>query len=198
MEKKAETRYPVHLLIAKRWSPRAFDARPVPPEQIRSLLEAVRWSASSFNEQPWTFFVARRQDDEHFEKMLGCLVPGNQEWAQNAGVLMLTVAKQTFTHNDRPNRVAIHDIGLAAATLTLQAEELGLRVHQMAGIDLNAIRETYGIPEGHDPVTGIAIGYPGSIEDLPESFRDSETATRERKPQSEFVFEGAWGRPAEW
>jgi nitroreductase len=198
MDKPAETRYPVHDLIARRWSPRALEPRPVPAGQIRSLLEAARWAASSFNEQPWSFLVARREDAAEFERMLACLVPANQAWAKNAGVLMLTVAKRTFTRNDRPNRVALHDIGLAAATLTLQATELNLRVHQMGGIDAEKIRETYGIPEGYDPVTAIAIGYPGSLEQLPEGLRAEEQAPRERKLQSEFVFEGSWGRPAAW
>lgn len=198
MDKPADFQYPIHDLIARRWSPRALDPRPVPAEQIRSLLEAARWAASSFNEQPWSFLVARREDTAEFERMLACLVPANQAWAKNAGVLMLTVAKRTFTRNDRPNRVAEHDIGLAAANLTFQATALDLRVHQMAGIDTDKIRETYGIPEGYDPVTAIAVGLPGSLEQLPEEYRAEEQAPRERRMQSEFVFVGSWGRSAGW
>ena len=198
MDKKADTQFPVHDMIARRWSPRAFDPRPVPADQIRSLLEAARWSASSFNEQPWSFLVARREDTAAFEKMLGCLVSGNRQWAKNAGVLVLTVAKRSFTHNDKPNRVAEHDIGLAAANLTFQAEQFGLRVHQMAGIDTGKIREAYGVPEGYDPVTAIAVGHAGTLDGLPEELHASENAPRERKPQSEFVFDGAWGKPAGW
>ena len=92
----------------------------------------------------------------------------------------------------------MHDIGLAAANLTFQATELELRVHQMAGIDAVKIRETYAIPEGYDPVTAMAIGYPGTLEHLPEGFHEDEQAPRERRGQSEFVFEGSWGRSAGW
>jgi nitroreductase len=198
MEKTAETQYPVHDLIARRWSPRALEPRPVPPDDIRSLLEAARWAASSFNEQPWTFLVARREDTDEFEKMLGCLVPGNRSWARNAGVLMLTVARQTFTRNETPNRVASHDLGLSVANLTFQATHLGLAVHQMGGIDLEKIRVTYAIPDGYEPVTGIAIGWPGTFAHLPEELHDAERTPRKRKPQIEFVFEGAWGRAADW
>jgi nitroreductase len=198
MEKPAKTQYPVHDLIARRWSPRALEPRPVPAGQIRSLLEAARWAASSFNEQPWSFLVARREDTAEFEKMLECLVPANQRWAKNAGVLMLTVAKRTFSRNDRPNRVAVHDIGLAAANLTFQATELNLRVHQMAGIDVDKIRENYEVPEGYDPVTAIAVGHAGTLAQLPEGFHAEETAPRERRAQSAFVFEGSWGQSAAW
>lgn len=198
MEKMADTHYPVHDLIARRWSPRAFDPRPVAADQIRSVLEAARWAASSFNEQPWTFLVARREDRAAFETMLDCLVPGNQVWARQAGVLILTVVKRTFTRNDRPNRTAEHDVGLAAATLTLQATALGLSVHQMGGIDLEAIRRVYSIPEGYAPLTGIALGHPGTLEHLPAELHASEGEPRERRAQDAFVFDGAWGRAAAW
>lgn len=198
MDKPAETEYPVAPAIRARWSPRAFEPRSVDPSQMRSLLEAARWTASSFNEQPWRFIVALRDETEEFERMLGCLVPGNQAWARNAGALILTVARESFTHNEKPNRSAPYDVGQAAAAMALQATELGLRVHQMAGIDRDKIRETYDIPEGFTPLTGIAVGYPGRLDELSESLRESETAPRRRKPQSEFVFSANWGDPAAW
>lgn len=188
MKKCAETEYPIHELLARRWSPRAFEPRPIAAADLRSLLEAVRWSASSFNEQPWRVIVARREESSAFEAMLGCLLESNRTWAANAGALMIMVTKLTFTRNDRPNRVAHHDIGLAAGSLSMQATELGLFIHQMAGIDLDAARRQYAIPEGFEAVTAIAIGYPGEM----------EGATRSRRPQSTFVFEGGWDRPAEF
>jgi nitroreductase len=198
MDKPANTQYPVAAAIEARWSPRALKPESVSPEQMRSLLEAARWTASAFNEQPWRFIVALRDETEGFERMLGCLVPGNQQWAHNAGALILTVVRETFSRNDKPNGTARYDVGQAAAALALQATELGLRVHQMAGIDGDKIRQTYAVPEGYAPLTGIAVGYPGPIEGLPEGFRESETAPRERKPQAEFVFSGNWGDAAIW
>jgi nitroreductase len=198
MDKPANTDYPVSAAIEARWSPRALKPESVSPEQMRSLLEAARWTASAFNEQPWRFIVALRVETEKFERMLGCLVPGNQQWAHNAGALILTVAREAFTRNDKPNGSARYDVGQAASALALQATELGLRVHQMAGIDSDKIRETYAVPDGYAPLTGIAVGYPGPIEVLPEGFRDSEAAPRERKPQAEFVFSGSWGDAAAW
>jgi len=198
MNKPADAQYPLNPIVAERWSPRALDPRPVPSEQMRSLLEAARWTASAFNEQPWSFLVALRDDADEFERMLGCLVPGNQQWARNAGALILTVVRERFARNDKPNGTALYDLGQSAAALALQATDLGLRVHQMAGIDRDKIRETYGIPEGYAPLTGIAVGYPGPVELLPEGFREAETGPRERKPQSEFVFSGNWGNPAAW
>jgi nitroreductase len=198
MEKKAETAHPVHELIERRWSPRAFDPRPVPAEDLRSLFEAARWAASSFNEQPWVFLVARREDGEAHARMLECLMEGNRSWAKEAGALVLTFSKKTFSRNGRPNRCALHDLGQAAAHLALEATARGLFVHQMAGIELDRIRELHGVPEEYEPQTAMAIGYPGRAEDLPESLREMEAAPRGRREQSEFVFSGAWGRSTDW
>ena len=174
---------PIHELLQRRFSPRAFEDRSVPKEAIHSLLEAARWAASSFNEQPWRFIVATKDDPADFEKLLGCLVPGNQDWAKSAPVLMLSATKLTFTRNDKPNRHAYHDVGLAVSQLIVQATSLGLHVHQMAGFDVDQARQTFGIPEGFDPVAAIAIGY--SAEATP--------ASRSRRPQDELIFSGKWG-----
>jgi nitroreductase len=196
MEKPAEPQYPIHELIRRRWSPRAFSSRPVEPEKLRSLLEAARWAASCFNEQPWAFLLATSDQPTEYERMLRCLVEGNQQWAYQAPVLMISVMKQKFERNAKPNRTAQHDVGLAVANLVIQAMTLDLWVHQMAGIQLQKIRETYGIPEGFDPVAGIAIGYAGEPETLPEKFREQEFGPRARKTLPEFVFTGRWAEAA--
>ena len=196
MKKPAAADHPIHDLMRQRWSPRAFAPRPLPRADILTLLEAARWAASSFNQQPWHFLVATRDDEERFAQMLECLVPGNQVWARDASLLILTVTKRTFDHNNAPNSCAVHDIGLTACQLVLQATALGLATHQMAGIEPEKIRETYGVPEGFDPVTGIAVGYAGDPDTLPDDLREMELAPRTRRPFDEFVFADGWGQPA--
>ena len=120
-QKLAQTDHPIHELLQKRWSPRAFADKAVEPAKLRSLLEAARWAPSSNNEQPWAFFVATREQPEEYAQLLGCLVEFNQSWAKGAPVLMLTAAHRRFTKNDQENRNAYHDLGLAVANLTVQA-----------------------------------------------------------------------------
>lgn len=196
MKKPAPVGPRVHELLRERWSPRAFADRGVDPEDLRALLEAAQWAPSCFNEQPWAFVVARREDGEEFERLLGCLVPGNQAWARSAAVLMLSVAKLRFERNGKPNRHAGHDVGLAVAQLTAQATALGLGVHQMAGFDADAARSTYSIPEGWEPMAAIAVGHPGDPDALPDGLRERELGPRSRKPLSDFVFAGEWGKSA--
>lgn len=196
MEKPAPTEHDVHELIRKRWSPRAFSSKTVSDGELRSLFEAARWASSCFNEQPWRFIVSRRENQAEFDRLLSCLSESNQRWAKGAAVLMLSVASQAFAKNGKPNRHALHDVGLAAAQLTLQATALGLAVHQMAGFSMERARELFAIPEDFEPVAAIALGYPGRPDELPEDLRARELGERSRKPQSEFVFAGTWGVPA--
>lgn len=196
LDKTAETSAPIHDVLRHRWSPRAFDSRPVEPEKLRSLFEAARWAASSFNAQPWFFIVATKNDPENFKRVLECFVEFNQGWAKNAPVVALSVAGLKFEHNGQPNRHAFHDVGQAAANLALQAAALGLQIHQMAGIDPEKARKIFKIPEGYEAVAGIAIGYPGDPDSLPEQLRKRELEPRSRKPLSSFVFTGDWGHTA--
>jgi nitroreductase len=196
MTKLANTDHPIHDLLRRRWSPRAYAERRVEPEKLRRVLEAARWAASSYNGQPWAFIVATRDEPAEFARLLSCLIEFNQSWAKSAPVLMLTVARQKFEHNGQRNSHAWHDVGLAVGNLTLQATAEGLFLHQMAGILPDQARTAYGIPADWDAVTGIALGYVGDPQTLPESVRVRETAPSTRKPLSSFVFAGDWGKTA--
>jgi nitroreductase len=182
-------------VITERWSPYAFDPRPVEREKLLSCLEAARWAPSSYNEQPWTFILAEHSDAAEFEKMLGCLVEANRAWAKNAGALILTVVAKSFTKNGKPNRAAEHDIGLAAANMVLQATALGLQGHQMIGIEGDIVRKTYNVPPSHEPLTAIALGYPANVPpDTTDAVQQRDLARRGRKPLSEIVIRGRWGQ----
>lgn len=193
MKKTAETDHRVLPVIEQRWSPRSFAGRDVEQEKLRSAFEAARWAPSCFNEQPWRYVVARRSEREAFERLAGCLRPGNS-WAKSAPVLILSVAAEDFSANGKPNRHAVHDVGLATAHFVLQATALDLVVHQMAGFDRDLAREAASVPAGFEPVTMMAVGYPGKPEALSEELRQKDLAPRKRRPQSEFVFGGTWER----
>jgi nitroreductase len=195
-EKKASTEYPIHELLAGRWSPYAFDDRPVPEGDLRSLFEAARWAPSSYNEQPWSYIVATKEDPDQFELLLSCLVEGNQVWAKAAPVLALCVVSLRFMRDAKDNRAAVHDLGLAAGNLLVEATARGLFVHQMIGILPDKARELYGIPEGFEAWTGIAIGYRGDPTSLPDTLKARDLAARQRKPLREFVFSNKWGNPS--
>ena len=194
--KQATTDHPIHELLAERWSPYAFGDRPVAESDLHSLLEAARWAASSYNEQPWSFVVATKDQPAEFERLLSCLVEPNQAWAKAAPVLVLCVVSHRFTRNDKENRAAVHDLGLAAGNLTVEATTRGLCVHQMIGILPDQAREVYAIPEHHEAWTAMAIGYAGETADTLDALKERDATPRQRKPLSELVFAGKWGAAA--
>ncbi|MBE9118470.1 nitroreductase family protein [Lusitaniella coriacea LEGE 07157] len=193
-DKLAKTQYPIHDLLKRRWSPLSFANRPVSPDTLCTLFEAANWTASCFNEQPWHFIVATQDNSADFERLLSCLVEANQQWAKDAPVLMISVAKLFFERNGNENRHAFHDVGGAATSLALQATAMDLYIHQMAGFDAEKAREVFNIPQGYDAVAAIALGYLADPQQLPENLQQRELAPRSRKPLKQFVFSSNWGQ----
>lgn len=179
--------------IAHRWSPRAFTDAAVSTNDVKLILEAARWAASSSNEQPWRFLVGIKGTDT-YAKILGSLVGFNQSWAHNAHLLILGVAASK-NGKGQLNSYALYDLGQAAVTLVLQATALGLATHSMGGFDHEAARHAFEL--GDDYVIGavIAIGHQAEPATLPnEMLHEREIAPRERKPLSEIAL-AALGKP---
>jgi nitroreductase len=182
-------------LIRRRWSPRAYSDKEITTAELKKLFEAARWAASSSNEQPWRFLVGRR-GDETYQKIFNTLVEFNQSWAKSAPVLVLSVAKKTFTANGNPNPYGLHDTGWATANLALQATADGLHTHSMAGFDREQARASFAIPTDYEVGAVTAVGYFGDPDSLPEKIQKIEVSPRQRKPLEEFVF-SEWEKPAQ-
>jgi nitroreductase len=193
VSKYASPGHPIHELFVKRWSPYAFSDRAVTEEDRRALFEGARWSGSNYNEQPWRYIVATRKDPEGFERLLSCLDESNQRWAKSAPVLALGCTALKLARNGQPNTTAEHNLGAASTYLSMEATNRGLFVHQMAGILPDRAREVYQIPDGFRPLTGLAIGYVGNPNALPEKRKGYDLGPRQRQPLAEFVFGGRWG-----
>ena len=191
--KRASSDHPIHDLIAARYSPYGFSNRPVNPADLRSLFEAARWAASSYNEQPWSFVVATADQADEFARLLACLLEANQAWAKSASALAICCIRLNFERNGRPNAAAAHDLGLAVGNLSLEATSRGIAVHPMIGILPDVARETFTIPAGVQPLTALAIGYAADPAALADPLKQRDQSPRTRKPLGEFVYAGAWG-----
>lgn len=184
--KPATTGHPVLEVIQNRWSPLAFSNQSVETEKVMCMLEAARWAPSSFNEQPWRYIIGHYADGIH-AKLCECLFDGNN-WARNAGVLILSVAKMNFSYNNKPNRFYLHDVGAASAYLVLQATVLDLITHQMEGFYVDKARELFKIGGDYEPGSMIAIGYPGGVEMLSDQWKEREQGVRSRKTVDEILW----------
>lgn len=191
MKKTAQTDYPILDVIAERWSPRAFDPdKTLTEADVAPLFEAARWSPSSSNSQPWRFVYAFRGEPA-FDALLACASEGNQRWVHRVSVLAYSIARKE-SDSGRPLWHGRHDTGMALGYLLLQATAAGLAVHPFGGFDSDKVIAAAGVPEGFEPCTGIAIGYPGDPALLNERDYPREFEPRERTPVPQFAFHGHW------
>lgn len=196
LEKTAITAAPIHDIIERRWSPRAFDTnRLVTRAETLSLLEAARWAPSCNGVEPWRFIVFdRATDPDSYAKAFECLSAGNKLWVKNVPLLILGVASNDPLSGGRPNRFTQYDTGMAVMSLCLQAVALGLVAHQMAGYDAEKARAAFGIPAECVPMAMVAVGAQASPDVLDEETKKKELAPRNRKQLGERFYEGEWGR----
>jgi nitroreductase len=194
--KDAVTSKPIHDLLARRWSTRAFDPkRPVSREQLAALLEAARWAPSCNGDEPWRYLIwDRGRDPEGWQKAFDCLSDNNKKWVKNVPLLMLSCAGSNFEATGKPNRWTQHDTGMASLSIALQADALGLVAHQMGGWDLEKARTAFAIPAEYTPMAFIAVGYQAEPDVLDEETKAKELRPRGRKPLNERFYEGGWGK----
>ena len=195
MKKEAKTSLPINGFAQERWSPRAFDRKPVEKEKLIAMFEAARWSASGGNEQPWRFIVGQNQD-ESWQKIFSALNEGNQVWNKNVPVLIVAIGFKISSWDGNVSDYFQYDTGQAVANLAIEAMHQGLFVHQMGGFSVEQIRTLFGVNDDHAPLTVIAAGYPGDPETLPENLKKREMLERSRKPLNEIVFESELGNPS--
>lgn len=169
--------------ISQRYSPYSFQDKMVSTEDLNILFEAVRHAASSYNDQPWNFIYATKDEPQQFNKLLEILVDQNQKWAKTAPVLMLSVAKKDSAVTGKSNPYRFHDTGMAMGNLLNQATSMGIYVHQMGGYKKQQAVAELNIPDDYEPVAMIALGYPAD---------EDKSAEKDRKEIQEFVFKGTW------
>lgn len=186
--------HPVDPIFTERWSPRAFTGEELSVEALMTMLEAARWSPSSYNSQPWRFLWARR-GTPYFDTFLNLLVAGNQSWCKDASALVFVASSTTMSvpgkNEPQPSRTHSFDAGAAWMALSMQALKMGWHTHGMIGLDYDAAAQTLKVPDGFHLEMGIAIGRRDEPAKLPESLRKRE-APNDRKPLSETAFEGGF------
>lgn len=187
LQKSAQIEHTLLDVIHKRRSKRAYLDKAIDQETIDSLFEAARWAPSANNEQPWVYLYATKDQAELWNKLFETLNESNKVWAENAPLLVLSVIRKNFLLNGQPNTSAKYDLGAANAFLSLQATHMGLNVHQLGGFNRQRATENMAVPDTHEPVIMMAIGYAGTPETLPENLKLREETPNERYTKNSFV-----------
>lgn len=181
--KIANTKNDVIDLIKNRWSPRSFSAKGLSLETLETILEAGSWAPSTNNTQPWRFIYALR-GTPGFEKLLSTLSPGNTPWAKNAAALIATIGIRELPDSQQKNHYYMHDVGMASSFMLLQALDMGVYGHMMAGYSKQQVAELAELPANEESVAMIALGYIDSPEKLDEPYKTRELTPRSRNPLS--------------
>lgn len=156
--------------------------------ELMTLFEAARWAPSTYNEQEWRYLYAT-QGSENWATFFGLLAEPNQKWCDKAAVLVVICSSTKLSQNGKDNPVHSFDSGASFENLCLQAAEMELVAHGMAGFDFERTKQELQIPDDFSVEAMIAIGRPGKVTDLPQALQEKETPSS-RKPLNEIVGEG--------
>jgi len=146
------SKYDIDKQFLKRFSPKEFIDKEIKEKDLMALIEAGSTAPSCFNEQPWVFVLAKKDD------FLSILVEANALWAKNAGTLLLVCSRTTFNRNGKQNNWHGFDSGTAMGYIILEALKRNIYVHPMGGFDTGKALEVFEL-KGLVPHAVLALGY---------------------------------------
>ena len=183
---KADRKINPLIFVRRAW--RALSAEPVSKDEITRLIEAAHLAPSCFNNQPWRFVVATGERLEEVKEAL----PGGNYWAKQAPAIIVVASHRDLDCKLSDGRdYFLLGCGLAVENLVLQATQMGLIAHPIAGYDPLKVKGTLAIPKDYTLITLVVIGRPGDPSTLSEKHREIELSPRERRPLEEVL---AWNR----
>lgn len=167
-------------LIQLRRAKRSFSQEKVSRDALKTIISAAHLAPSCANKQPWRFIVIESRD--FLEKIHKALSGGNY-WMKNAPALIVVYSKKDLDCELSDGRdYFLFDLGQAVALLQIQATQMGLIAHPVAGFDPVLVKQVLSIPEEYTVITILAIGYPsGNISSLSEKHQAIEFSSRERE-----------------
>ena len=147
-------------LLQQRRSIRKFQARPVEPEKVERLSEALLRAPTSRNLQPCQFLIV---DDPQLIQGL------SRSKAHGTGFLETAPLAVVIAADPQRSDVWIEDCSIAAIIVQLAAEELGLkscwgqlrqRPHNERQSASDYARQLLAVPAGFEVPIIIGLGYP--------------------------------------
>ncbi len=212
---KTRAEKPFLQLAAERRATASFDGTPVPDEDLDAILMAGLRAPSSYNLQPWRFFVIRSEESRR-KLRIACY---NQVKVEEAPIViaacgdadgwrngdldeMLRMSREAGMQErvleavreyipdylrEHPNISAWlnRQVMLALTTMMWAAESLGYDTAPMEGFDPEKLRQLLKLPISYEPIALLAIGR-GKGEHKPDGGRFGQTHT---------VFEEEYPKP---
>ncbi len=167
----------VHEAVQKRRSYRHLEKTELTGRDLDLLIQAARLAPSCFNNQPWRYIFITDQDKL---REMHNVYSGGNEWIHGASLVIAVFSRKDDDCVVGSRDYYQFDTGLSVGQVLLQATELGLTAHPVAGFSPKKTREILNIPEEYDIITLIIVGKKavGSPDEPP----------RPRKPVNEIIF----------
>ncbi len=181
----------VKTAIETRRAYRSLKKIEITQDIIDTLGNAASLTPSCFNYQPWRFIFV--YEERELKQLFTALTSSNQTWATKASMIIVAFAKKEddcVIDRDGYNReYYLFDIGQAVSYLILQATELELVAHPIAGYNPNLVHEILSIPTNYKVITLIIVGKKNSnLELLSDKQRETEIERPARLPINKIVF----------
>jgi nitroreductase len=153
---------------------REFDSKAVPPDIKLKILEAARSTGTGMNSQHWRFIVVR--DRDRLKKLAEDSTYGKWVQGANFAVVVLTDPKYGFH---------MLDAGRATQNMQVAAWNFGVASGLYTGINEEAMRKDFAIPQGMKISVVLGFGYP----------KRRLVGKKDRKPISEVAHLEQYGKP---
>ena len=141
--------------IRSRRNVRAYEDRPIPPEDLERILEAARRTPSSTNQQAWDFVVVTER--ERLRELAGVW-----QWARHVAGSAATIALVMPASDDPDERETFHyDLGQVTMSIMLAAADLGIGSGHASVGDQDLARRILGLPADRECAWLVALGAPG-------------------------------------
>ena len=140
--------------IRSRRNVRAYEDRPIPPEDLERILEAARRTPSSTNQQAWDFVVVTER--ERLRELAGVW-----RWARHVAGSAATIALVMPASDDPDERETFHyDLGQVTMSIMLAAADLGIGSGHASVGDQDLARRILGLPPDRECAWLVALGAP--------------------------------------
>jgi nitroreductase len=161
--------------IYQRRTVRNFEDKPVSDDVLKSVLEAVQWAPSWANTQCWEVVVVT--DPQIKARLQQEAVPKSNpaHKAVGSAPVVLALCARLNEAGYYKGQVTtkfgdwfMFDLGLAAQNLSLAAHSLGLGSVIMGLFDQDKAAEVLKVPQNHELVSLIPMGYPSKVPSAPK------------------------------
>ncbi len=160
--------------LQKRQSIRKYTSKPIEPEKLQAILEAVKRAPSAGNFQAYEVFVVR--DADKITRLANATF--DQKFVAEAPVVLVFCANPARCEYQPPDYFALEDTVIATTFATLAVTAVGLSACWIGAFLPERISEAMGLRTGLKPIALLPIGY---ADETPER--------TPRRPLKEFVHE---------